>query len=491
MVKLYDLTTLCEDKERANAEKGESDGEKSEKSESHQNPFTVPVGMLLYTVARNMRYSYETNVSAKKAGSIKMLLDNCIRLLEKEKHPQIITSSHYMLSDLHLPATTDPSTGIPDFDSDNSDDNSVFDESSLNQSPTETDSEDKELVHDYSPAMQSLRETLKEYTGNQNRYYDKPAPPLTGTLEERCEIALKHIIQGLGCLQFFKNESTTNEEKKLDSEKEKILHEEQNPNMAKPFNPIPLPYEPLSQPKEAKIVDPTEIIPMPWTPKECDAKSNKKSKKKQKKQIKHSENVKMLPDKAVDEYKLDSKSLILHKTDGVIKNWSVHLKILLFEKTCLVYATMAESEYSKENFGQALKNIYLALKCQQLVTRYVTLVKSQNSCLLGRAGDCYFNMCKDIGNIANHQKDFEKENENEIDKQILEEMSKDISEDESCVQEIVKPSSVIEELFEYSCVCYEKALKCSTKDSQRELKRRLGNVSIYLQNISVFFTNFS
>lgn len=89
VVKLYDLTTLC---------KGE---------EMDKNPFTTPVAMLLYSVAKNIKEKTKI-MTPKAAGCIKSLLDNCIKLLPKEKYPQIVTSSHYMLSDLFVPSSIDP-----------------------------------------------------------------------------------------------------------------------------------------------------------------------------------------------------------------------------------------------------------------------------------------------------------------------------------------------------------------------------------------------
>lgn len=109
-MKLYDLTSLCND---VADEKG-------------QNPFTVPVAMLLYRVARNMKYSPDYR---QNQGSIRMLLKNCIQLLPKEKYPQIVTSAHYMLSDLYVPEGTDPAS--PNLQ-DHSDEEDVQSESSAN-----------------------------------------------------------------------------------------------------------------------------------------------------------------------------------------------------------------------------------------------------------------------------------------------------------------------------------------------------------------------
>lgn len=86
VVKLYDLTSLCPD--------------------SLDNPFTTPVAMLLYRVARNMRMT-------NRSKHVRQLLEHVIELLKEERYPQIIASSHYMLADLYVPATTNPAN--PDF----------------------------------------------------------------------------------------------------------------------------------------------------------------------------------------------------------------------------------------------------------------------------------------------------------------------------------------------------------------------------------------
>lgn len=122
VVKLYDLTSLCHD---VSDEKG-------------QNPFTVPVAMLLYRVARNMKYSSEY---LRQQGTIRMLLKNCIQLLTREKYPQIVTSAHFMLSDLYIPSDTDPvSPGL----SDQSDEEDTQSESSTHHENEKDEEEETE-----------------------------------------------------------------------------------------------------------------------------------------------------------------------------------------------------------------------------------------------------------------------------------------------------------------------------------------------------------
>lgn len=117
--KLYDLTTL----QLLTEEKETSEGKEEEKKNENCNPFTYPVGVLLYTLARNMKYSKE-KFTAKKAGNIKVLLDNCLKLLPIEKYPQIIATSHYILADIQIQAGLDPTNPESPFfeSSDNSSD---------------------------------------------------------------------------------------------------------------------------------------------------------------------------------------------------------------------------------------------------------------------------------------------------------------------------------------------------------------------------------
>jgi len=49
------------------------------------NPFTVPVGILLYRVARNMRMH-----GRQKSNIVRSLLEKCLLLLDAVKHAQVI-----------------------------------------------------------------------------------------------------------------------------------------------------------------------------------------------------------------------------------------------------------------------------------------------------------------------------------------------------------------------------------------------------------------
>lgn len=79
VVKLYDLTSLCSE----SLVEGRCEG---------QNPFTVPVAMLLYRVARNLKHNPDIGIPSSPI-TIQMLLNNCLKLLNKTKYPQVINNN--------------------------------------------------------------------------------------------------------------------------------------------------------------------------------------------------------------------------------------------------------------------------------------------------------------------------------------------------------------------------------------------------------------
>ena len=88
VVKLYDLTTLCDLDSGGDGDGGGARGAPGASGARGQdNPFTVPVGVLLYRVARNMLHS-----SSRRRGNdatIRTLLKNCLLLLDSRAHPQV------------------------------------------------------------------------------------------------------------------------------------------------------------------------------------------------------------------------------------------------------------------------------------------------------------------------------------------------------------------------------------------------------------------
>lgn len=86
VVKLYDLTTLLDKEETVdeNLDETEEDNNETTDCRLKRNPFTLPVAMLLYRVAINMKESKQS-----KRGTVFKLLSNCLMLIDKKTHPQV------------------------------------------------------------------------------------------------------------------------------------------------------------------------------------------------------------------------------------------------------------------------------------------------------------------------------------------------------------------------------------------------------------------
>ncbi|XP_046431466.1 erythroid differentiation-related factor 1 isoform X1 [Neodiprion fabricii] len=443
VVKLYDLTSLCTD---FSDEKG-------------QNPFTVPVAMLLYRVARNMKYSSDYR---RQQGTIRMLLKNCVELLSKKKYPQIVTSAHYMLSDLYIPADTDPaSPGLMD----QSDEEDAQSDYSANQ---EAESNIDNFDEEVSVAIKSLSlAPMKGYRENEELKY-KP-PPLCGTVEERCKAALEHVKNGLECLEYFPTEHSSDDEQRKDEEacgQNGQELEEEHPRMAKPFQAIPMPYAPLKQTSD----DTSSNV-------EMSPKNKGKSKKNKK------------GDRTVSKPTVQDatpKALLCKSTVETLPtwqapkasdnlNWNAHLKTLLYEKTSLIFTVLAENEYSRNNYGASLRYILAVLGCQEIMETFCHIKNDKLiSYLLGRAGDSCFMIVQDWNNIDKHRNEYELKN---IDPKILDEIYhvKNIKSDG--VELLPQTLDSLEVMLEASYKCYEKALSLAPLENDKNnLLRRLGNI---------------
>jgi hypothetical protein len=434
VVKLYDLTTL---QEVARTKDGsECDGKKSEseneEEDNNQNPFTIPVAMLLYNLARNLKYSKE-KLTAKQAGNIKQLLDNCLKLLPKDKYPQIAISSHYILSDLQIQAGIDiTNPSMNNFENEESDSDEFYDDI------VSDDDDEVDYENECYSAMQSISDAMQESNGSIKKR--RPQPLELGNIQERSKISLENVISGVGCLRYFGSESVMAKEKQ--KEKQQIIHEEQNQNMVNPEVAIPLGWN--------RNIDETK-------------KSRKKSKRKE------SETTSSLPSSS-NEMQINSKSLLMKGAPNV-KTWNTHLKVLLYEKASLTYACLAEDSYNNGKFGEALFYLGMSIVCQNLVIKFVPNMSSQKGCLFGRVGDCYFQITKHLEKIDEFLDEM-RNTESDLDREIIKELDKD----EITKEKFKEPESDVDEMLEASCNAYEKSLSFS-EVSKFELARRLGSVS--------------
>lgn len=467
VVKLYDLSSLCTTGEFGNSETPVTNhqaGAGTTDDNDNKNPFTVPVAMLLYKVARNMKNA-SNRMSAKQAGSIKALLDNCIKLLPKEKYPQIVTSSYYLLSDLHVPTGIDPNS--PNFDDDvESDMQSMYeDENDDGFDVPRTSSSSSSLTS--SIAVKNIYESASETKLDKNWKHNASPAPLSGCVEERCDIALQYIANGLGCLQYFSSteEKLAKEREEIAKQQEKmrIIQEEQNPNMVKYGAAIPLPYEQLRRTSSECMVAIPKGERRSGNGGDDNSGTDKRNRRK-------SETI-APPKESVRDA---AKSLALKCQAGSIQSWNVHLKLLLLEKACLIYATLTERAYRSEQYGNALKFISMAMKCQHIVTTHMSSISSQKPCLLGRAGDCFFQCAQNFTAIETYLKQFD--DMRDVDAAIKHELKNDI-EGIDAQSKLPRPTAKIEQLIITGIACYQTALDYATsQESRHELLGRLGSV---------------
>ncbi|XP_023016253.2 erythroid differentiation-related factor 1 [Leptinotarsa decemlineata] len=429
VVKLYDLTSLC----------SETDVEKG------QNPFTIPVAMLLYRVARNMKHS----IDRQQPGTIRMLLKNCIKLLPHEKYPEIVTSSLYMLADLYVPANTNPEN--PGLEENDQDEESFFDDEL-------SDDEDEEEAMKVLVLDNSRVEHFKNY-------YKTPAP-ITGGVVEKCSSAIHHVAAGLNCLKFFPEQPSNTEINR---------NEEEEIKMAKPFEPIPMPYSKLQDEKPVQ---------------ETNRKNKRKDRKKKSEEKptidKNQEKLSnaLLPKNLHEAQPLPTWN---EKVSGDI-SWKDHLKTLLYEKAVLVYATLSEYHFVKRNYGTSLRYIGLLTRCQLVMNKLqYTSAALRENCLLGRAGDCCIMMIQTWVESENYN--IQLHNNSEEDFKMMEQLEQDerfygISIGENhmrCV--FIYDIRTIEQMLLKSIECYEAALKLSETDS---ILRRLGNS---LNEVASYYLN--
>ncbi|XP_066598751.1 erythroid differentiation-related factor 1 [Prorops nasuta] len=443
VVKLYDLTSLCNEAS----------------DEKEQNPFTVPVAMLLYRVARNMKYSTDHH---KHQGTIRMLLLNCIHLLPKEKYPQILTSAHFMLSDLYIPAGTDP---VNPRLADESDEEDVQSECSTNPDIDRTEDEEVDL------AIKSLTlANIKEQSEYEQSKY-KP-PPITGTVEERCLAALEHVCHGLECLKYFptSGDSSDDEQKRHETEEQenKKYEEDDHPKMAKPFQAIPMPYTSLKMDKGNNETEFDCLVNSPSQKR----KSKQKKKKTDKNIVAESVKENTLLVKATTETLPTWQAP--KRSDNV--SWNAHLKTLLYEKASLVFAVLAENEYVNKNYGVSLRHMLVVLRCQKILEVFCGVRNDKSlSYLLGRAGDCCFMTVQDWGTIDRHRKDFNTKSATE--ERIVEEIFTMEDIDMNDTEFLPKHLESLESTLLASYKCYEKALSLELFEEDRNnLLRRLGNI---------------
>ncbi|XP_076460527.1 erythroid differentiation-related factor 1-like isoform X2 [Babylonia areolata] len=199
VVKLYDLTTLC-DKSLPN---------------QGSNPFTIPVAMLLYRVGRKMHLAGR---SPGQVPQIKALLHTCLQLLDETEHAEVCTSSYYLLSDLYIPDSCIRNVWIED--------------------QPEDPSSEEEGEEERSEFSVSVKDLMAAPRGNLQAPRRVNLEGITGTPDERCKDGLQCIRKGLSCLGRDLQMKTLQSQRSNSN----IVEEQRT---CKSSEAIPLRYEPL------------------------------------------------------------------------------------------------------------------------------------------------------------------------------------------------------------------------------------------------------
>nr|XP_055028090.1 erythroid differentiation-related factor 1 [Misgurnus anguillicaudatus] len=293
IVKLYDLTTLCEEAAE----------------EKCQNPFTLPVAVLLYKVASNMILKKSQN--GKNYGTIRTLLLNCIKLLDEERHPQIIASAHYMLAELFQ---------LDDVNEEASDGESLKgggseDSYSDEEEEEETDEDDgcsyrtSSKPQDDSKAVAIIKSvgelSVPEKYKSTHQIRPNYSFPVSQDKEEKCRLVLSYVLKGL---------------KAVDSS----IKKESDLPAADPTTPIPLKYEERSQTGDVE----KEIALL------------------------------------LDRVGPCNEELTVPTRSGMIPGtWQHRVKQQLFLKASKAYYVLSDAASNLLKYGRALRYIKLALQC--------------------------------------------------------------------------------------------------------------------------------
>ncbi|XP_076834302.1 erythroid differentiation-related factor 1 [Brachyhypopomus gauderio] len=425
IVKLYDLTTLCEEAPE----------------EKCQNPFTLPVAVLLYKVASNMMLKKSQN--RKHYGTIRTLLLNCVKLLKEEKHPQIIASAHYMLSELFQ--LDDSSEEEEDEEGHSESLRSGVSEDSYSE---DEDDEEEEEGCSYSTAPEPLVDckavavirsvgelSVPEKYKSTHKIRPNCSFPVPQDREEKCRLVLSYVLKGL---------------KAVDSSVKK----ESDLPAADPSTPIPLKYE-ESGPRAVE------------------------------------KEIALLLDRAAP----PGESQQVPTRSGMLPgSWQHHLKLQLFLKASKAYYVLAEAATNLQKYGRGLRYIKLALQCHDAYCSissglhpHILLFHSQ---CLSLCGDVQLMLAQNASNRAAYLEEYSYQTRE--DQELLHSLHRE----SSCQAFSMATDLATDPEYQLfvSSKCYEAAHDILTSEPLKDLDveklaqvlKRLGNIR---NEMGVFYMN--
>uniref|UniRef100_H3A848 Erythroid differentiation regulatory factor 1 n=1 Tax=Latimeria chalumnae TaxID=7897 RepID=H3A848_LATCH len=425
IVKLYDLTTLCEEATE----------------DKYQNPFTMPVAILLYKVASNMMLKKSQN--KKYYGTIRTLLLNCIKLLDKDRHPQIIASAVYMLSELFQldePKREDnvesPLTGNSDDSySEEEEEMPDSDEMSSFSNGSDPSYDNKAVAIIKSVGELSVPEKYK------STHQIRPSSTflVCHDTEERCRLVLGYVLEGL---------------KTVDCS----IKKEGDLPSADPSTPIPLKYEAESKSGGPKALEKQMAL-------------------------------------FLDKMVTPQGEVHLPTRSGMLPgSWQYKMKLQLVHKASKAYYVLSDAATTLQKYGRALRYIKLALQCHDtfccLSANLLPEVLLSLSQCLTLCGDIQLMLAQNAKNRAAYLEEYSYQTKE--DQEILHSLHR-----ESSCQAFgwaTDLSTDLEYQLSVSCKCYEAAheflLSCDGNDQKTEqltqVLKRMGNIR---NEIGVFYMN--
>ncbi|KAL3986002.1 hypothetical protein ACH3XW_40985 [Acanthocheilonema viteae] len=181
MLRLWDLTPLCGDL----------------LEDSTANPFTLSVGILIYKVARNLMRRSAHRRPKRIANAAFRLLNVCLGIIDRKKHPQIVACVYYLLANLYLSYGCDAVK------------RSAGQEEEMERTEPQWTYDDRwqrEYGEEYASYAAISIESLKKtrYTANKR---EKPPKlrtlPNCATKEDCCKEALERCLEGLQYMDLF------------------------------------------------------------------------------------------------------------------------------------------------------------------------------------------------------------------------------------------------------------------------------------------------
>ncbi|XP_040847883.1 erythroid differentiation-related factor 1 isoform X3 [Ochotona curzoniae] len=425
IVKLYDLTTLCEETE-----------------DKYQNPFTMPVAVLLYKVACNMMM--KKNQNKKHYGTIRTLLLNCVKLLDKSRHPQIIASANYMLSELFQldePKKEESSESPLNENSDESyseeeeeEEMPDSDENGSYNSSADPSHDNKAVAIIKSVGELSVPEKYKSI----HQIRPSCAFPVCHDTEERCRLVLSYVLEGL---------------KSVDSS----IKKESDLPAADPSTPIPLKYEDESTRGGPEGLEKQMAL-------------------------------------FLDKVGSLQKGSCSSQSGMIPGSWQHKMKLQLILKSSKAYYVLSDAAMSLHKYGRALRYIKLALQSHDTYCCLCTNVLSEVLLFLSQyltlCGDIQLMLAQNANNRAAHLEEFNYQTKE--DQEILHSLHR-----ESSCQGFAWATDLstdLESQLSVSCKCYEAAneilqfsdLKSQNPEHYVQVLKRMGNIR---NEIGVFYMN--